>query len=166
MKRIVIEGYTYLPKPRSNNCNCKYSGHHGIGIFVKNELTNNIKIVPNCESESIFWIEYDNNLSSGKLFIGAVYIPHEGSVHYDQSIFENLSSDLIRLYSSYNSPNICLIGDFNSRTGILNDFLETDKLPHHSNNFDINNLDFYESKENLDLLGIETKRCNSDKKNE
>ena len=104
---------------------------------------------------------------SEKLIIGAVYLPHEGS-HYDQSIFDNLSTDLVYLKSNYDSPNICLIGDFNSRTGLLNDFVESDDhLLQHRHDFYPSHLDFnvYDSEENLDSLGILTDRINADKKN-
>ena len=54
--------------------------------------------------------------------MGAVYLPCEGSIYNHHDIFSDIAQDLITLKTDFNIP-VCLIGDFNARTGLLDDFL-------------------------------------------
>ena len=59
----------------------------------------------------------------GDVLFGIIYIPPEGSVYADPDIFKSLSGIALDLLDHLELHNICLIGDFNARTGDLNDFV-------------------------------------------
>ena len=61
------------------------------------------------------------NLSENVL-IGAVYIPPESSKYSSPDIFAQIENDLLSFTNTH--KYICMIGDFNSRTSSLNDFVE------------------------------------------
>ena len=62
-----------------------------------------------------------DKLSGIYLLFGAVYLPHEASDYYHEAIFEHLTDDIIIIKAKYQVP-IVLLGDFNSRVGLKNDF--------------------------------------------
>ena len=45
-----------------------------------------------------------------------------GSIYHHHDICSDIAQDLITLKSDFDIP-VCLIGDFNARTGLLDDFL-------------------------------------------
>ena len=63
----------------------------------------------------------DKDVTGFELILGAVYLPCEGSIYHHHDIFSDIAQDLITVKSDFNIP-VCLIGDFNSRTGLLDDF--------------------------------------------
>ena len=65
------------------------------------------------------------SLNSNVLF-GAVYIPPENSKYSSIEAFDELENELVTISSSDNSY-VALIGDFNSKTGFLNDFIVPDE---------------------------------------
>ena len=105
-----VECYTFYSKPRSK---CTQSSG-GIGIFVRNNLVNYIKIIHG-KSECVLWCKMtDTNDYDCLLLLGTVYIPPDGSKYANDDNFEVICHDLIDL--SNNLP-IYLMGDYNSRTG-------------------------------------------------
>ena len=95
------------------------------------------------------------------LIIGAMYLPHEGSKYHSNEIFDNLNDDMLMINVNYNLP-ICLIGDSNSRTGLIDDFLYIDHHVAETTGLDISTEDFCDMKEILETKGICTRRFNSD----
>ena len=95
------------------------------------------------------------------IIIGASYFPHEGSVYFDDEMFNVLCSDIIDLNSTYNVP-LCLAGDFNARTSNLNDFVTYDDMnsTHTFSPFEFDLLS--DSISNLELLGIPLERVSKD----
>ena len=92
--------------------------------------------------------------------MGAVYLPCEGSIYHHHDIFSDIAQDLITLKSDFNIP-VCIIGDFNARTGLLDDFLHIENEISNLTGLDrINhNLDMRSS---LSELGFITDRFNND----
>lgn len=97
----------------------KYGGIHGVCIFVKKNMTSNCSKITDCLTESVLWLHVKHR--SYNFILGAVYLPHEMSEHYNDYIFDHLEDDLINMKVKYSLP-IVLIGDFNSRTGSITDF--------------------------------------------
>ena len=72
--------------------------------------------------ESALWVKFADNF-----IVGAIYMPHEGSKYHHPDIFSDLESDIRIIKEKHDMP-LMLVGDFNSRTGTLNEimFLEID----------------------------------------
>ena len=79
-------------------------------MAVNCQLVNNEEL----QCKSVIWIKIHDHF-----ILGAVYLPHENSDYRYNDLFEDLTSD-IELIKDHNLP-ILLMGDFNSRTGTLND---------------------------------------------
>ena len=119
---------------------------HGISIFVKKGLFPTIFKIENTKSKCILWVALGISLQNVQLIVGGVYIPGSSSKFSDVNDYDIISEDILFLNSKYGCPFV-LLGDFNSRTGTLDDFqLQND------------------SKEILQNLGLEINRYNCDKK--
>ena len=93
-----------------------YGGIHGlISIFMKERITLNCAMLCDFIFESILWLYVNDKLMAYDFTLGAVYLLHDMSVHYDDDIFDQLSDDIIR--AKYN-VSIMLLGDFYSRVGL------------------------------------------------
>ena len=113
-----INSYTVFNLEK-NTKKYPYPGIHGLQVYVADHIAglccqiNDISLI----CESILWIKISENL-----IVGALYIPHEGSKYYCNEFFTDLALDICDIKSKYDLP-IMLIGDFNSRTGTINDIL-------------------------------------------
>ena len=138
----------------------KFGGTHGVCILVKQYLSNNVKVIENMSSNDCLWVLLDENILGFKLVIGALYVPCEGSKYFCNDAFDILESDIIELSCRYDSP-VCLIGDFNARTGNVSDYLEFEEnmaeVTGISENCDIVNI-----KESVKAQGFLTERYNMD----
>jgi len=160
---VHIPGYTFVHASKKDITH-KYGGIHGIGIFVKNSIYGHISVIPDTTSDSTLWIKIEETLLGYEVLLGAVYIPHENSVFHKPEIFDDLYNDIMTLSCTYNT-SICLIGDFNSRTGNLPDFIESSKYDAFSN-FEncFPGIDHEMSINNLNTLGFDSNRYNCDNK--
>ena len=91
-----------------------------------------------------------------------MYIAPEGSKFHDVDVYDVLSEDIINISCSYADLPICLIGDFNSRTGQLNDFLSFEDCISSEVGFDVVGSKHVVTEQSLETLGIHTSRVNSD----
>ena len=93
----------------------------GIAVLIKNNLVKHVKIEK--INEYVIWLKISQK-SQPPIFIGGTYIPPSGSKFYlhtsHDDIFTNLRQDLAKFFQY--SPLVALCGDFNSRTGKLDDF--------------------------------------------
>jgi len=150
---VQIKGYKFISLNRQV-CRRK-SG--GIGLLVKESLFSSIKIL-DPTNEYCLWFKVDQSIVKSDIIFGVIYIPPEGSPYSDSEIFDNIENDILNL--TVDSQNICLMGDFNSRTGILSDFLNFDEniFAH-----DVELFSKYQSnKNNLNLIGFPLERCSQD----
>ena len=117
---------------------------HGLAILVKKGLFPYIKKIEKTKSKCILWIVL--GLSPQKIFliVGAVYIPCRSSIHNDKSDYDIVCEDIVSLYAKYDCQFV-LLGDFNSRTGKLDDFLSQNLV-----------------RQRFEDLGLETERYNCD----
>ena len=139
----------------------RHGGIHGISLLVKDHLAASTTILQNTVSENILWSKIDNDSLGIHIVVGSVYIPHENSLYYHDDIFDNVTEDIININNAVDLP-IILIGDFNSRTGIIDDFIEIDDSIAIVAGIDNIENSIFNSKHNLKLLDIKTKRFNVD----
>ena len=119
---------------------------HGIAVLIKSGLFPTIQKIENTKSKCILWLALGFSPQKIQLIVGGVYIPGSTSKFSDANDYDIISEDMFTLNSKYKCPFV-LLGDFNSRTGKLDDFLLQNT-----------------TKENFQKLNIETKRYNSDEK--
>ena len=119
---------------------------HGLAMLVKTRLFPYIQKMDKTKSKCILWVALGASHDVIYLIVGAVYIPCVSSIHNDVSDYDTISEDMVALHAKYNCPFL-LLGDCNSRTGKLDDFLSQNSVKH-----------------TFQSLGLETKRYNCDEK--
>ena len=155
------EGYSYFLKNRQKFE--RKSG--GIAIIFRKELEKYIHFLQN-ECEYVQWMCLSKEISCVKnesLLVGCIYIPPEQSRYSSDEAFNELEDELITFSKNY--KHVSLVGDFNSKTSTLDDFIVPDEDL-------INVLDFDDSDEflqelydfeNLNRYGVSLKRFSEDK---
>ena len=93
---------------------------HGLSVFVKKELFPTIYKIENTKSKCILWIALGSTSQKIHLIVGGVYIPGLSSKFSNIHDYDIISEDIILLNQKYRCPFV-LLGDFNSRTGNLDD---------------------------------------------
>ena len=63
----------------------------------------------------------------GNILLGVVYVPPESSAYNDSDIFDKINFVIAELCSHFRVESVCLMGDFNARSGVLKDFIEPDE---------------------------------------
>jgi len=124
--KINIPNYSYFHLHREKNKRARrYSG--GVIFFFKDQYKHYVKQLPS-KSTDVLWVRVDRKLLglSKDLFICSVYIsPSTSKTHKfaENHVIEILEEEI----SKYNTEGFILLGgDFNSRLGNLNDFVEDD----------------------------------------
>ena len=104
----------------------KLGGYHGLCVIFKDTYSDAVKQLEcGLTADSVLWLFINERVLGFSFILGCVYIPHEGSKYHTSDIFETISDDIVYLKGRYDAP-ICLTGDFNSRIGKLDDFMEND----------------------------------------
>ena len=104
----------------------------------------------------IRWIKIEEDLLGYEFILGTIYIPCTTSKYFEADIFEDISDDLYK----FDLP-VCLIGDYNSRTGELDDlFNNQDYIAEH---FGLNEIDTIPDFIRNAQYESSFKRCNKDK---
>ena len=122
----------------------------GIGWFIREDLRKWVKILYNISDEKFLWCKLDKTFFIEDVYICSVYIPPENSSRekrLGKDHFKTLTENIIKI----KSENIILIGDFNARTRLYEDIIESEK-----------NVDDYVP-ESLSSC-VKLKRSNQDKK--
>ena len=132
---ISVEGFEYYPLNRK----CKKGpSRGGIGVFIKNELKDNIKIRYHLSNDDVLWCCLKKKFFgyNDDVYVGIVYIPPETSTREKRLNIDHFQI-LQENVSKINSENIVLLGDFNARTGASDDVLLAEKHqdPIHFNFF-------------------------------
>lgn len=97
----------------------------GVGVLIKNDLWPYIKVLDD-KNENCLWFELNVNTNCKKIIIGAVYLPLEGSPYSSIELFDKLEYDILN-FTSESESHLCLLGDFNARSGTLSDFTDMDE---------------------------------------
>lgn len=129
-KNLKIPGYRIFKKcrPKSKNAK-KFSG--GVALAVREELAGLITILPS-KSDNILWAKL--RCIGKELLIGVVYISPINSTYttnvleHEYETWDILIDEVANFRNRY---KICLIGDFNARTGEKPDFIANDGVAFH-----------------------------------
>ena len=135
----------------------------GIAIFVKSDIACYVKTLTPCENAYVLWVEIDEKALGYELIIGAVYIPPPDSPYSTGHEYELILRDLIDFNANNNNSKVCIIGDMNSRTGVLPDFVETDTHLLRAVGLDEFHDELFVDRNSLETLGIPSERFNEDK---
>ena len=100
----------------------------GISVFIKEHIRKQFKFLPQSNSDIVWMMLKAANTSTDPTltYIGCVYIPPQSSSYgkdHTQHIWDQLERDT-ELFST--KGNVILCGDFNARTGNLDDFIQMD----------------------------------------
>ena len=113
----------------------------GIKIFEQN-------------NDFLVWIRLDKTVFNLKdhIMVSAVYLPSEGFKQiykkYENDIFDMEESSLTKYSKEY---DILMLGDFNSRTGVLDDHIAYDDFCNTSSNMQSKYTKLYTNRSNCDL---------------
>lgn len=123
---INIQGFHYL-SAKKRIASHKCFGIHGIGVCIKDQYSKFVSVINDAKhdnfcSNNVLWLLVEKEMLGFKFIIGAIYMPHEQSVYYEKDQFDSLAADIAYLNANYDAP-ICLAGDFNARTGTLDDYI-------------------------------------------
>ena len=155
---IEIEGfvpfYPHRPKYR------RKSG--GIATFVNMNISEKVELVKPSDNEYVQWLKVNESVLGYDLVIEAVYIPPPDSLFSSGDEFNLILCDLLDIKCSHNSK-ICLVGDFNSRTGNLPDQLEPDRHLFSATGLEDHRDELLIDNTFLNKLNIPTTRHNDDK---
>ncbi|CAG2234439.1 unnamed protein product [Mytilus edulis] len=119
--KIHVEGYTCFQRNRDKvHVNSK-RGSGGVAALVKNDLLKyyNVEIL-NSEVQDILWIKLSNE--NDIICLCVCYLPPENSVYNDSLVFYTKLLEQVYMYQNIGKLYIC--GDFNSRCGDAQDFIE------------------------------------------
>ena len=156
---VSIPGYTCINMDRKKTC----FKTGGIAILVKAEIREYVKILTENMSKCVLWVKYDNPLTNHKLIIGAVYIPPESSRHHKTETFDLISDEILCIKIKHKVP-VCMLGDFNARTGNLSDVITAEEIdPNAIRTTGITVPDYVSTINQLELKERTINRNNSDK---
>lgn len=160
----LIPGYSCFVLERKK-AHHRYGGYHGICIFVKSSLSKHVEVIQNTIAENVLWIRVKNQItgtgSDTQFLLGCIYIPPEGSVYYDENCFDIIIQDIIELQCKYRGPFI-MVGDFNARTGLLDDFLDIDERVAELSGLNKED-ELFNSRAKMEDLGLTTGRYSLDR---
>ena len=128
---LNIPGYVVKRKTRPKSAKArKYSG--GIALAIKHNLANHIEMIKS-KSDNIMWARLNLAGCKKDLLVGIVYISPINS-SYTKNVLDSpfktweiLNEELTKFKLLY---NVCLVGDFNARTGTLPDYVVNDDDKH------------------------------------
>ena len=108
-----------------NRTNCDRKSC-GIIVIYKQALANIYINFLNSNSEFVLWFDIFIVLPiPNKILFGCVYIPPENTRYSSDNAFHELEGEMIKF--SRNTKHIFLLGDFNSRTSKILDFVIPDE---------------------------------------
>ena len=117
----------------------------GIALLVRKNLADSIHLI-HSEHDHCAWFLVDNVVFGYQVIIGIVYIPPENSNYSSLELFEGIESDLALMH--IDDARVCIMGDFNARTGTQSDILTFD-----SNIIDFSNEFIQKQLEHEQILG-------------
>jgi hypothetical protein len=109
-----------LPPVIRNGAKCK-SG--GVVVFVKSSIFVIIEVLKS-SSEDVLWFILKDVLYAPVVF-GAMCIPPENSIYSSIDIFDVIEDDILKFVAEKNCK-VCLLGDFDARSGTKDDFVNLD----------------------------------------
>lgn len=151
---VNIDGFTLFCKQLCKN------NAYTIGILVKDCFSKYVHVVNDVMSNSVLWMYVKKEILGYDFILGSTYIPHETSPIFDDESFDKITEDIINLRARYKNCELCLMGDFNARTGTCSDFISDDEINDNARLYFDN--DLLLSKCKLESHGIDIERYSQD----
>ena len=89
-------------------------------MLIRKNIAAHSQLLTNTQSPYVLWVKFNKDAFGLECIVGSAYLPGETSPHKDILMFEAIKEDVNSFKNTHNIP-VCLIGDLNSRTGILDD---------------------------------------------
>ena len=120
-----LDGFRYHPLNRGKE---KGARRGGIGLFVRNDWKEHVKIRKDLSSEISLWCKLSKKFFGfpEDVYLGIVYIPPAGSSREKKSNLDHFNH-LLETTRKIESDHVILMGDFNARTKNLEDILTGEK---------------------------------------
>jgi len=134
----------------------------GLATFFKNDIFQYCHEIKT-KAECVQFFKIDKPVLGYEFILGNVYIPPDDSKYYKGDEFELLSEHLLDLGLTKELP-VCLMGDFNARTGSLSDIVILDSYVADAAGLAQDEGAFFLNLDKLNELGVTTERINSDTK--
>lgn len=120
-----IDGYKFYPLSRKKE---KGANRGGVGLFIKKEWKEHIKIRYDLSCENFLWCKMSKSFFGfhDDVYVAIVYFPPESSTREKRANmdhFQNLKESVRRI----DSDNVILMGDFNARTNNISDVIIGEK---------------------------------------
>lgn len=128
-------------------------------ILMKAVYCKYVTVITGMRSAFVQWVLVKKEAFGQGFVLGGAYFPHEASKYAQGDMFEDLLFDLIELNGQYDLP-IILIGDFNARTGTLDDCGPPDDA--HVPKTTCQDISLFDSAHAISLLGIDLNRYSQD----
>ncbi len=131
---ISLQGYEPFCLSRSSRHRNSNRDSGGIAVLIKNDILKYIQRQPS-SNENSMWFKLSKSLCgiNKDIYIGAIYIPPEHSSSNVNNIQD--SWDVIEKEISFfqNKGPVLLCGDFNSRNGLMQDYIPNDSYDTYTN---------------------------------
>ena len=119
---LTFQGYTVYSTVKNT---VSKRGQAGVSVLIRDHHQNFVSRI-HSDSPNIIWCRLDKQLLGlqADIFLAAVYLP---PLQSQRKAGEDVISILEKEIHKYSTQGqILLLGDFNARTGTLNDFIEND----------------------------------------
>ena len=114
---ITIKGYaTFFKNKIKRNKFGRNPG--GIGFLINDSLSKYIKIIE-CNQEESLWLEFKDTENSIFIIFVVIYQPPCSSKYFNEKLYDQLEEELNKISNKFTNYEICIMGDFNARTGKL-----------------------------------------------
>ncbi len=135
----------------------------GVATFFKKEISDGVHNLERFDSDIAQFFRMGMDICGYEFILGTVYIPPGNSDFVVGDEFESLMDTLLTINEEYELP-VCLVGDFNARTGRLEDLVALD--PHIAEEAGLSQLenDIFVNVDRLESLNVSLLRKNSDNK--
>ncbi len=131
----------------------KHGGFHGLCFMVRNEIAKHLRIVE--DNELGLWLKVSSEVIGFDFLLSTFYVPPESSRYFYYAIFDDLENEILNVTAKHDVPFL-MCGDFNARTGRLNDFADPDT-------FDIVDSGDVNAAHELEAIGKTILRFNKDR---
>ena len=127
-KDIKVWNYEWKGKNRPNQPTIGRGGG-GIGFLLNKYIQDNYEIdVQNVTSDYAYGLVFKNKWTGYKIGLNCVYIPPKGK-YYNADSAEKLYKEMEVAVHTESWDAFGLVGDFNARTGNLQDVITNDQIP-------------------------------------
>lgn len=121
LDEININGFDIIYKNRKGAK--RASGGIAVLINNQNEISNHFEIF-NKDDSDIIWLKIKESYVGKELAFCLTYVPPENSRYTDVSIFDRIEESVTDYLGQNEDNEVCVLGDFNARTGLLSDLPE------------------------------------------